>query len=543
MYQQLPTDIYSKTPDLFEIITTSTLEVPPLPIYRYSSFMLRVVLYISVRVLANMSGTGVQSVEKTPPSVDTEPYSIFPASIRIYLTYLLGVAMIISTLTATIYSPLIPMLSKNFNTSIQAINLTVTVYSVFQGISPGIFASLADSFGRRPVLLGLFTLYSAASLGLALNQTSYAALMALRALQSIGGSATPPIAYGVAADLAPSSERGRLLGPMLSTCNAISATGPIIGGALALATGGSQWVFLALLIIAVMLLFVIGMTLPETARNVVANGSVPARGVWGKPWWLLLASAPKTRKDYEPRQGTISNQSIERSWKPSRLLSSLRIIAHPDAASVLGVIAVSYCIYATLLTVVPTIFDDLYDFNSLQQGCALLPALAGLTFGGIIAGRLIDRNYRKTTEIEKVGDSALSIERARYRNWTPVVLAEVALLVAFGWAVEYHVHPVVPLILEFFVVATSTIMSHTANALLVDIFPNTSSTAYASGQIARCGLSAVSIAVLQLVVDAVGRGWYFTILAIFVGVISCVGIVISRTVGVQWRICRQERKS
>ena len=32
------------------------------------------------------------------------------------------------------------------------------------------------------------------------------------------------------------SERGKMLGPMLSTCNAISAVGPVIGGTVALST-------------------------------------------------------------------------------------------------------------------------------------------------------------------------------------------------------------------------------------------------------------------------------------------------------------------
>ncbi|KUI69131.1 Quinidine resistance protein 1 [Cytospora mali] len=245
------------------------------------------------------------------------------------------------------YFPLIPMLSRHFNVSIQAIHLTVAVYAFFQAVSPGFFASLADSFGRRPVLLGLICIYSVASLGLALNKNSYAALVALRALQSIGGSATVPMSYGIAADVAPSAERGGMLGPMMSTCNAVSALGPVIG------------------------------------------------------------------------------------------------------------------------------------------------------VGGIIAGKLIDVNYAKTAKADSTAPN-FPIERARFRNcWPVIIFLEVALVVGFGWAVRYLVHPAVPLILEFFAVGVSTVLSRSASALLVYIFPDASSTAYASGQIARCGLSAASVAVLQ----------------------------------------------
>ncbi len=121
--------------------------------------------------------------------------------------------MILSTMSATIYFPLIPMLSDQFGVSIQAINLTLTAYAVAQALSPAFFASIADRFGRRPVLLCLLVVYASASLGLALNRTSYPALLVLRALQSIGGSATTSIAYGIVADVAPVAKRGSMLAP------------------------------------------------------------------------------------------------------------------------------------------------------------------------------------------------------------------------------------------------------------------------------------------------------------------------------------------
>ena len=134
---------------------------------------------------------------------------------RAYLTYQLGFIITLSTLTATVYFSLLPTLSIHSFFFIQVINLTVTVYALCQGLSPVFFASLADGFGRRPVLLGLISLYEAASLGLTLSRHSCAALIMFRALQSIGGSATPSVAYGIVAYVADVSERGKMLGPML----------------------------------------------------------------------------------------------------------------------------------------------------------------------------------------------------------------------------------------------------------------------------------------------------------------------------------------
>ena len=381
------------------------------------------------------------------------------------------------------------MLSTHFSVSIQAINPTVTTYAICQAISPAVFASLADAIGRRPVLLGLIGLYNCASLGLALNKITYAALVALRALRSIGGSATPPIAYGIVADVAVVSERGRILGPMLSTYNTISAVGPVIGGAVALSTSGYKWAFLALLIVAVICFLLAGLTLPETARNVVGNGSRPAHGV-SRTWSFIRMRDKQTRKE---RYSDAAGESPEDNWKPAwRFLSifdSLRIILYPDAVAVLWMVASSYAVYYTFQVAIPVISNEYYGYNELQIGLSFLPGLAGMTIGGIIAGRLVDWKYAKTAkkcnvDIDKRKGNDLGdfpIERSRYHNIIPFVLFEVALVVGYDWAVQTRVHPSVLLIIQFFACGTSTLLSHTASALLVDIFPNMSSTAYASG--------------------------------------------------------------
>lgn len=476
-----------------------------------------------------------------------EVYSVFSPSTRTFLTYHLGFVMLVSTLTSTIYSPLIPLLATQFSVSIQAINTTVTVYAIFQAASPVLLSSLADSVGRRPTLLGILTLYAGASLGLSLNRGNYRVLLCLRALQSIGGSATVPIAYGIVADVAVVSQRGRMLGPMLATCNAICAVSPIVGGALALGTGGYVWVFLTLLIISLVLIVSTGFALPETGRNVVGNGSWPARGIW-RTWWSFVRRRADIRKDTgNTVQGTPPSEKSHLSWHPLHGFASLRIIFYPDAATVLWTVATSYSVYYTLQVAVPVIFAEVYGNNELEIGLSLLPVFAGLTLGGLVAGKLIDWNYAKVAKRHNISPNReksgippeFPLEIARYRRCIPFILLETALIAGYGWAVQYRVHPSVPLILHFFICGTSTILTHISNALLVDIFPGMPSTAYAAGQMMRCGLSAASVAVLQPIIDAVGRGWYFTIFASFVGLSGLASVMVSRRKGMQWRQKRQ----
>jgi MFS family permease len=488
---------------------------------------------------------------KSPPSLQEKTFSIqipgsdehytaFSAGTRTYLTYSLGIVMILSTLTATIYFPLIPALSIHFDVSIQAINLTVTVYAICQAISPGVFASLADSYGRRPILLALVLVYLLGSLGLVLNKDSYPALMASRAVQSLGGSAIPPIAYGIVADVAVVSERGKMLGPMLATCNGISAVGPVIGGAIALKTGGHRWVFVTLLIIAFLCFLTVGFTIPETARSVAGNGSQTVHGIW-RTWANLLSRGGK-QKNASALDET-KTPVIKASQSLRRVIDSVRIVFYPDAAVILWMIACSYGIYYTFQVVIPVIYADVYHYNQLQIGLVFLPGLAGMTIGGIIAGKLIDANYVKeareqnidVSQKEKISLIDFPIEHARYRMIIPFICIETALVAGYGWAVQRAVHPAVPIIMQFFICALSTLLSHTASALLVDVFPGVPSTAYASGQLARCGFSAASAAIVEPLVKAVGRGWYFTIFSLVTG-LCCFGcVIISRWKGKVWR--------
>lgn len=172
-----------------------------------------------------------------------------------------------------------------------------------------------------------------------------------------------------------------------------------------------------------------------------------------------------------------------------------------------------------------------------------------MTIGGMIAGKLADRNYRVTArkhgfEDKSKGEQDLSvfpIEEARYRQCRVFVFAELLLVAGYGWAVRFRVHPAVPIVLQFFACAVSTLLSHTSSALLVDISPDASSSAYASGQLVRCGLSAASAAVLQPLIDAVDRGWYFTMFSLFVNVTCAATILVSQCKGMQWRQQRVAR--
>ena len=494
----------------------------------------------------------------TSPSESRTPYTTFTRRHRRLLTVILALTMLASPLTATIYLPLLPMLATQFNVSTQAINLTVTLYIVFQGISPLLFATTSDTLGRRPIYLTTYALYTAASLGLALNRHSYPVLLILRALQSLGASAVLAIAFGVVADVCPPAERGAMLGPTQGAANLAVCLGPILGGWIALGSRGTVWVFWALVIFGGSVLFVVGIALPETARNVVGNGSIEATG-WWETWWDMSRrvsrgkiSRPKSEvatehggEQEKVKMGETNRVTGRKRDKLTMMnpLACIKMIFWKDTALVLWIAASPYAVWYCVQASIPAIYKDIYRFNEFDIGLCYLTGGAGTVLGGYANGKLMDWKYKVTAKeighiIDKVSGDDLKhfpIERARARGSWYLLTVYVSALVGYGWSLQAHTHESVPLILQFVLAALCTSFQQTFNALLVDIFPSSPSTAAASSTITRCALSAIAVAVLQPLVDVMGRGWYFTLLTLLSGGGGIVSIWFVQTRGMRWR--------
>ncbi|KAI0109260.1 major facilitator superfamily domain-containing protein [Nemania sp. FL0031] len=517
----------------------------------------------------------IKTQDAVPPDSSARdiPHSVFSNYMITYLTYLLGYLSLASSLTATIYFPIIDLLAERYHTSVQAINLTITLYVVFQGISPSFFSPLSDTFGRRPVFLVTFTIYLLAGVGLVANTNSYVALILLRGLQSIGGSAVLSLAYAVVADVVPHSQRGAILGPMLAATNLGPCIGPVVGGGAILASGNPRWCFATLVIFGASALLLIGWTMPETGRAVVGNGAVKAQGVWAT-WWQLVRSAFRRRsagaqeaasgelekgskradgsneKEYAEKKAPVLVADDPNFGKTGRgklsapnPLPSVRLIFHRDTALILWLCATPYAVWYCIQTSIPLIYGPGYGFNDLEVGLSFLAGGGGVITGGVIAGRLMDWSFRKTAvkaglspdNKKNIDISSFPIEKARSTASIPIMLVSMFAVGGYGWAVHSHAHPAIPLILQFYIGAKCTVIHQIYSALIVDIFPSTPGTAAASNNICRCTLSAIVVAVLQPVVKGIGYSWLFTIIALVEGLSGIAAVWALRRRGLEWR--------
>ncbi|CAF9930759.1 hypothetical protein IMSHALPRED_008275 [Imshaugia aleurites] len=495
--------------------------------------------------------TAVPSEESPLLHMGREPYTSLTSSQKRLLTILIGLATITSPLTATIYFPLLPLLRSHFKTSSEAINLTITLYVVFQAISPAVFGPLSDTLGRRPIYLATLLLYTAANLGLAVNNDSYAALLTLRALQSLGASAAYAVSYGVVADVCVPAERGSMVGSVSMALNLGTIVGPVIGGWVAYRSGGYGLVFWFLVIIGGLLLLLVLLFLPETARTLVGNRSSHKELWWQRPWWNLLRDCirPQTQiwdsviSVTKPSDGQEPSDDRNKTLGIQHPLNCFRIIFYKDSFLVLSMHGLFYMIDYCVQTTIPSTYKDIYHFNAFEIGLAYLPRGFGIVAGGYFVGKWMDHNYKITAHrighhVDRIrGDSLdhFPIERARSRGTWWLLFISTCALTGYGWAIDKHGHVSITLILQFVLGFLGTCFYTIYNTLLVDIWPQSPSTAAAAASVVRCALAASGVAIVQPLIDAMGKAWYFTALGFMSGIAGSMLVTLLQTRGMNWR--------
>ncbi|KAI8959201.1 MFS general substrate transporter [Daldinia sp. FL1419] len=465
------------------------------------------------------------------------PYTVFSPSLIRWIICMNCVSAFISPITANIYFPAIPALSHDLGVSIGQINLTLTTFMIFQGLAPTFFGDFADVAGRRPAFIIAFTLYLGANIGLAL-QRNYAALLVLRMLQSGGSSGTLALVYAVVADIAPTSIRGKYMGIVGAGLTIGPALGPIIGGLLSQYLGWPA-IFWFLCIAAVVWMIPYVLAVPETGRKVVGNGSIPPQG-----WNMTLIDYIRFRRQAQNRPTGQGKQKL-RFPNP---LNTLSVVGNKDMAMILFYNAALYIGFMIITSTLASQFSAIYHYNDIQLGLCYLPIGGATTVSSICNGYMIDWNYRRIAK--KLGVSidrkrgndlkGFPIEKARLQLVYPLVMVGAVVYIGFGWALHYQVHVAVPLVLSFFIGICVTGPFQIINVLIVDLYPNAPATATAANNLCRCLSGAIATAVIQYIIDAWGRGWAYTFIALIFTVFSPALWVI-QNYGPKWREERLEK--
>src|SRR6218665_1914250 len=104
-----------------------------------------------------------------------------------------------------------------------------SIYLLTQAVSVPIWSKLADTVGRKPVVLAGIALFLLGSV-LCGFAWSMPALIAFRAVQGLGAGAVQPMAITIAGDIYTVAERAKAQGYIASVWAISSVVGPTLGG-------------------------------------------------------------------------------------------------------------------------------------------------------------------------------------------------------------------------------------------------------------------------------------------------------------------------
>jgi multidrug resistance protein len=375
-------------------------------------------------------------------------------------------------------------------------NQTVTVYLVFQGLSPMLWGPISDRHGRRLVYLGCLSVLVLSSIGMALCPTSHFwLLLFLRCFQSGGSASTIALGAGVIGDISTSSERGGYfgmfnLGPMLAPC-----IGPALGGVLSQELGWRS-IFWTLVILVSLCLLCILFFLPETLRSIAGNGSIPVPK-------RLRALVPIVGRKVEQEKYDPATQI-----KSKHSVNPFILFTYPDVIVLLTFTGIVYAVNYTITATISSSFAKIYpQLSETVIGLCYLPTGAGMIIGGTMTGKMLDWEYRR---IKKSLGDAFTIEYARLRIMPFYLGLFIVCVIAWGWAIQARAHMAVPLVLGVFLGWTSMGILNTTMTLNIDILQSRSSGATACTNLVRCGLAAIMISVIDRMTAAWGNGWTYT---------------------------------
>ncbi|KAM3065309.1 hypothetical protein ACMFMG_004307 [Clarireedia jacksonii] len=499
---------------------------------------------------------------KTSVEIPTEiaaPYTVFSKGKVRFIIAMAAFAGSISPLSATIYFPALNVLSRDLHVSSADINLTLTTYMILQGISPTLFCDLADNLGRRPVIIAGFIIYIGACVGLAL-QESFPLLLFLRCLQSAGTSSTVAISVSIAADVSTQSERGVYMGWVTSGTAVGTAIGPILGGLLSHYLGW-QSIFWFLVILVSIYMVPLILSFPETARNVVGNGSTrPQR--WNKPLLSLLTdrrhkmAAPEGVTHLQHGSPGVMNSSNSSPTSNSNRiifpnpLKSIKVIGEKDVALLLFFNGFVYTAFNTIISSTPYLFGRIYQLDDVQIGLCYIPFGVASFLAPLLNGPFLDWNFARVAALSgfKVEHRAAQsmidfpLEQARVPIALCLAIVGSASLLCYGWTMEVEGPLPAALALQFIIGLTVTGCFQVMNVLIVDYHPANPATATAANNLVRCLMGGAAGAIIIQMIDGMGCGWCFTLVALVLLFLTPILLVLRRW-GPGWRKARMTRSA
>ncbi|MFC1749130.1 multidrug effflux MFS transporter [Pseudomonadota bacterium] len=147
------------------------------------------------------------------------------------LIFIIAMLAMIGPFSIDTYLPSFPTIEEEFGVDRALLSQSIALYLGAFAISALVGGPLADSFGRRPLIIGSLLIYVVASLGCAIAPT-YTLFMCARLVQGVGAGICLVVGRTITRDVYDFKNAQRVMSHIMLTSTLAPAIAPIIGGEL-----------------------------------------------------------------------------------------------------------------------------------------------------------------------------------------------------------------------------------------------------------------------------------------------------------------------
>ncbi|KAJ6498291.1 MFS general substrate transporter [Mycena vulgaris] len=335
------------------------------------------------------------------PSDDASDPLNFPQWLKVAILLQVSFLALLGPLNQATINPAFVPLAAHFHVS-TVVARRATIAIAFAGIGSFVWVPLANTYGRRPVLLFTTLIAAASSLGSG-EALTWSQLIATRVLNGLGTSSFFTLGAGMVSDCFFLHERGRAMGIFTVFLTNSAHIAPIPGGFLGQFVS-YRWCYylpaiLDFTMFVVMFFFV-------TDKPILRRM---------KLWGLR----PKGKH-----------------LKTSDFFRQFVMFKYPSVV----LTALYYSVTFTLSSILPavtsaTLFRRLYKFNASETGLALgVGTLVGSTLGELLGGIVVDRSMYLSRKSKKDGEI---VPEVRLQGiWAGAIIQPIGLLI-WGFCIQY----------------------------------------------------------------------------------------------------------
>ncbi|KAK4684849.1 MFS transporter, DHA1 family, multidrug resistance protein, partial [Tremellales sp. Uapishka_1] len=429
---------------------------------------------------------------------------------RWMLTSLAGLFVLNSTFASSAPSGIVTDMQRQFHFGDEVAVLTISLFVAGYCVGPLLWGPLSESFGRRPIFIIAFAVYTGMQVGCALAPNT-AAILIFRFLGGIFASSPLTNSGALIADMWDGDHRGQAMSLFALAPFAGPSVGPIVSGFIQVSGTDWRWVYWVLTIFAGVCLIVIVLVLPETYAPVI-----------------LVKKAKKLRKEtgeerwYAPLEKT--DHSLKARLNDILVRPFVMLALEPMLMAVTVYMSFVYGVVYLLFEAYPFVFVENHGFNVGEEGLMFLAFFVGGAISVVLFLVIIEPRYQRHSKkvAPEMPRPEKRLELCIIAGWCMVVA-----LFWFGWTSYASISWVSPMLAGGLLgVAILGIFVSLFN-YVIDVYLWSAATALAGTTVCRSVFGAVFPLFANQMFEALGTQWASSLLGFIALILAPIPMVLS----------------